>query len=45
MYWYHWVLIGVGVIGVGVLKVIYFNKWQAKKTNKNKHTDEENDED
>lgn len=45
MDWYYWVLIGVAVAAVGILKVVAFQKWQAKRAKNGKNVDQENDED
>ncbi|MGD9887112.1 MAG: hypothetical protein AB7T03_04025 [Bacilli bacterium] len=45
MDWYYWVLIGVVVAAVGILKIVAFKKWQEKRTQNGKNVDQENDED
>lgn len=41
MEWWGYVLIGVGVVALGFIKVAVFNKMKAKSKNKKKFTDED----
>jgi hypothetical protein len=45
MYWYHWVLIGVGVVGLGALKLFVFNKMQKNKAKNTKLIYQQKEED
>lgn len=41
MEWYFWVLIIVGVVGIGALKMVIWNKIKANKQNAKQFKDEE----
>ncbi len=41
MAWYWWVLIGIGVIGIGVLKLKVFNAWMQKRKERNQPIEDE----
>ncbi len=43
MDWYWYVLIGVGIVGIGYLKLVVFKKIQAKKHLLPKHKEEDED--
>lgn len=42
MPWWGWVLIVVGVVAIGYLKLSFFKKWKEKQQNKNKYKEEDN---
>jgi hypothetical protein len=41
MEWYFWVLIIVGVVGLGALKMVIWNKMKANKKNTKQFKDED----
>jgi len=41
MDWYWWVLIGVGVVALGYLKLKIFNKMVKKSKDKSQHEEED----
>jgi hypothetical protein len=41
MAWYWWVLIGIGVVGIGALKLKFFKAWMEKRKEQNQPIEDE----